>query len=245
MFRIWLRSEKTATLQKMIHSTGRQLDRERGGILLLVLPLLLAGLSSCGQSRNSEVSEALRLAGILQRFAPEAAQLLEREHATANDLKIILDESLPEPVIEKGQSLVTEENAKTAEVAKKMLIAGTPEFRRRVNADLDALNEIRARRSDIQQTIKQGTWRSPMVAAVQRDAVSMFEDEINQDDNWILYVRNIQARAALGRKDIAPEYGVLIRELGGFVRQVSEVPLSVQKRNLIEEFRFSENDIRP
>ena len=94
MFRIWLRSEKTATLQKMIHSTGRQLDRERGGILLLVLPLLLAGLSSCGQSRNSEVSEALRLAGILQRFAPEAAQLLEREHATANDLKIILDESL-------------------------------------------------------------------------------------------------------------------------------------------------------
>jgi len=229
----------------MIHSIGRHFDWKRGQIRLFVLPLLTVGLSSCSQSRSSEVNEALRLASILQRYAPEAAQLLEREHITANDLKIVLDESLPVPIVENGKSLVKEENAQTAEVEKKVLVAGTPEFRMRVNADLDALSEIRARRSDIQHTIKQGSWRSPMVAAVQHDAVSMFEDEITQDDNWILYVRNIQARAALGRKDIAPEYSVLIRELGAFVRQVSEVPLSVQKRNLIEEFRFTENDIRP
>lgn len=205
----------------MIHSVGRQFDRDRRRILLLVLPLLVVCLSSCGQSRW-EVNEALRLSSTLKRLAPEATDLLAQEHKTANDLKITLDES-------GGGSVKS----------------GTPEFRQRVNADLDSLSEIRARRLDIQQTVGQGIWRSPMVQAVQHDAVAMLQDEITQDDDWILYVRNLQRRAELGRQDVGPEYNVLIRELGAFVLQVDEPPLSVQLRNLIEEFRFSESEVRP
>jgi hypothetical protein len=221
----------------MMHSIGRQFDRDRGRFRPLVFLVLAVGLSAC-RPGASERAEALTFASLLKAKLPEAQALLIREHKAANTLKITLDEAIPE-----------DENAKIADAAqnvpvvKKKLMAGTHDFKLIVDGVVDEFAQIRQQRQDLQELFKNDTYRGPMVSAVQRDAFAMLGDEITQDDNWILYVRNIQHRAELGRAKTAPEYDFLIRELGVFVLQVDEPPLGIQLQDLKEEFGFSDNEI--
>lgn len=203
---------------------------------LLVL-LLAVGLSSC-RPGTSERAEALTFASLLKAKLPEAEDLLIREHKAANTLKITLDESIPE-----DETAKTADGAQNVPVVKKKLMTGTHDFKVIVNGVVDELAEIRQRRLDLQGLLRNDQYRGPMVNAVQRDAFAMLGDEITQDDNWILYVRNIQHRADLGRAKLAPEYDVLIRELGVFVLQVDEPPLGIQLQDLREEFGFTDYEI--
>jgi hypothetical protein len=221
----------------MIPSIGRQFGRDCGRISPLVFFLLAVCLSSC-RPGASERAEALDFASLLKAKLPEAEDLLIREHKAANTLKITLDEAIPE-----DDSVKTADGAQNVPVAKKKLMTGTSDFKVIVDGVVDELAEIRQQRLDLQGLFKNDKYRGPMVNAVQRDAFAMLGDEITQDDNWILYVRNIQHRADLGRAKLAPEYDFLIRELGVFVLQVDEPPLGIQLQDLREEFGFTDNEI--
>src|SRR5450755_2625045 len=115
----------------MIHSIGRQFDRNRGGVRLLVFFVLAVGLSSC-RPGASERAEALTFASLLKAKLPEAEALLIREHKAANTLKITLDEAIPE-----DDSAKTAEAAQNGPVVKKKLMTGTHDFRIIVDGVVD------------------------------------------------------------------------------------------------------------
>jgi hypothetical protein len=242
----------------MIHSLGKKIQIRNLWIQPAGTVLLLALASGCGQS-TWEVNEAKQLASVFKKVMPEASVLLEREHVIADEMKISLDESKPPEVPEPppgpegpggpGGTTPAKAPVPNPDLVEKArpeeVTVGTKAFRDKINGYLTQLVEVRNRRREIQSTIAAIKFHSPMVSAVQKDAVAMMEHEVARDDDWILYVRNVQQRAALGRRSVAPEYSFLLRELEVFVKQVDGTPLQSQMRNLVEEFRFDEGEIRP
>jgi hypothetical protein len=177
--------------------------------------LLILCLYGCGP-RGGEVSEAKALGRTLLSLAPSAKDLIDQEHVIANELKITLDEA----------STINPED-----------------FRGRFNGYVDRLIAIRNKRRQIQETVRQGVWQSPMVHVVQHDAVVQMQDEITRTETWIEFAQNIRLRSDLGRKAEFPELPKLNKQLDSFLGQPPENPLGAQVRTLMEEYRFAEGEI--
>lgn len=168
---------------------------------------------------GAEREEALVLASALHRFAAEAQILMLREKASANELKIVIDESA-------GKSM-------------------TPDFRSKVDKNLDVLRQIRERRREMAEVVGQGVYQTPMVFRVQHGAVDMLQSEIARDDVWIQLIQNVRTRAELGRQQPAPEWADLTKEMDSYLAQTPEMPLESEISGLRQEYRFGESEIKP
>lgn len=201
------------------HRQGRNIHRI-GVALAAASIVFLSGCINVVPLRlpSNEKSEAIALARILRRLAPQAQELLRQENNLANELKVTLDES---GGMEPNQ------------------------FRQRFNSYVDRLVAIRDQREQIQETIRQSAWQSPMVQVVQHDAILMLQDEITRSETWIRLTQNVRLRTELGRQKDFPELTQLSHQLAGFLAQTGEDPLNTQIRSLQEEYRFGLGELGP
>jgi hypothetical protein len=152
---------------------------------------------------------------VLTRLSPEAKELVLLERNVANQLKITLEEvSVGDPVT----------------------------FRAKLREFHSRLVEIRDRRVQIRATIAQGTPTSPLVFAVQLDAMRALKDDINQTERWLQSATNVQMRADLGQTKVFPELLVLGKQIDAFLAATAEEPLADQIQALREEFRIGGED---
>ena len=162
-----------------------------------------------------EVTEAKALAKTLRRLAPEAKELVLKEHDVANAIKVTLDvTALADPVV----------------------------FRSKLRLYRQNLIEIRSRRSQVREAIAREVWQSPLVFAVQQDALRTVDDALLRGETWIQSAQNLQLRADLGQRKSFPELLVLGKELDKFLSGVAEEPLVEQIRTLQDEYRFGEGE---
>jgi hypothetical protein len=192
--------------------------------LHLALPLgLVVLLTGCINvvpfPTRGEKEEGMALARILKRLGPDAKTLMQQEHDCANELKIDLDET--------GDGVTG--------------ASGSQKF----SSYIDRLIAIRDKRQQIQETVRQGVWQSPMVHVVQHDAIVMLGDEISRTQTWIQFTQNLRLRAELGRHKDYPELPLLTQQLDAFLTQTLEEPLYTQMRALQEEYRFGEGELGP
>ena len=183
-----------------------------GTALVLVLITLLTGC----RRREKEVAEALALARLLRRLTPEATDLLHQEQASANELRINLDES--------GANDFSS-------------------FRESLNKSVATLISVRDRRLELQRLVHQGNYDTPLVIVVQRDAVQEFENQITRTQTWIQLAQNVRLRADLGRMKGFPEVQVLTHQLLLFLGEAQDEPLSDQIQTLKNEYRFTDSQI--
>jgi hypothetical protein len=182
------------------------------GLLAMVCVLLNGCINVVPLPRTtSEVTDAKKLAKILKRLAPEAKEVLLQERDVANQIKITL-----------------EETAQAEPVA----------FREKLRGYQSEMISVRNRRHDLVTAIGQGLYQSPLVYAVQQDAMRMLRDEITRTEVWIQSSHNVQLRADLGQTKEFPELGSLNKQLAGFLAQVVNDPLLDQVRYLVQEYRF-------
>ena len=160
---------------------------------------------------TSELADAKSLAKVLKRLAPEAKELLLQERDVANQMKITLEET------------------------SKADPAG---FRKKLRDYQNEMISVRNRRRDLVIAIGQGAYQSPLVFAVQQDAMRMMSDSVARTEGWIQSAHNVQLRADLGQTKDFPELGSLNQQLGGFLMQVVSDPLIDQIHYLVQEFRF-------
>jgi hypothetical protein len=191
-------------------------------------PLLLLAVSSlflCGcvnllpVPRRNEKREAMALAATLKKFVPDSQALSADERSCANELEITVAES-------HGQM-------------------DLKVFGDKFRSYIDRLTAIRSKRLQIQTTVRQGVWSSPLVHVVQHNATVALQDQINRDSTWIQYVENVRLRLALGQHEEFPELSLLRHDLNVFLGQTAEDPLANQIRALQEEFRFGEGEVGP
>lgn len=205
--------------------------RVRSGLVwlaALVILLVTFAVKQCGPGRG-EIAEAKDLAKVLRSLAPYTQELNDEEHHIANELKITLEE----------QERATKAAAgSTAEVA-----AGIKQIRDRFSGYIDRLVATRNKRNDIRMKIEQGSWSSPLVAVVQRDAMSQLQDQISRNDAWIELARNVRLRAELGNPGPYPELDALSKQLSAYLAVPSEFSLARQVRDLAQEYSFSEGEI--
>ena len=166
-------------------------------------------------SHAKEIAEAKALTKVLRRLAPEAKELMLQERTVATQIKITLDETATaDPVA----------------------------FRQKLRGYVQHMIEIRNRRKQLHATIGQGIWETPMVFAVQRDAMAYLVDEVVRTENWITTAQNIQFRADSGQQKTFPELPILNKQLDGFLAQSVGEPLELQIASLQEEFRLGEEE---
>jgi hypothetical protein len=162
-----------------------------------------------------ESTEAKALAKTLRRLAPEAKELVLKERDVANAIRITLDvTALADPVT----------------------------FRTKLRTYRQNLIEIRSRRTQMRAAIAQEVWQSPLVFAIQQDALRTLNDALLRGETWIQSAQNLQLRADLGQRKSFPELLVLGKELDKFLAGVSEEPLVEQIRTLQDEYRFGEGE---
>lgn len=183
--------------------------------LFLTAALALAS-SACTIRISNEVAEGLALGKMLHGLSAEAEELQHRENLAVNELRTILDQ------VGTGKF---------------------EEFRARFDASVDLLGGIRDRRRHIQSRIRQASWTTPLVRAVQADAVSMLQEEVGRNDAWIQMARNVRVRADLGRQDNFPEIPLLMRQLELFLGEIKDDPLRAQLLTLQSEYGFSDVDL--
>jgi hypothetical protein len=210
----------------MMRPTGKSPDggqRNRlpvAAALTLVALIILTGcINIVPFPRRGEKREAIALAKVLIRLAPDAKALLLDEHKWANELKIEMDES-----------------------GDRVGAAGS---REKFTAYIDRLIGIRNKRQQIRDTVGQGVYESPMVFVVQHDAIVVLNDELARTQTWLQFAQNLRLRADMGRNKAFPELPILTAQLDGFLNQTSEDPLYTQVRALQEEYRFGEGEIAP
>jgi hypothetical protein len=189
----------------------------------LALVLLCSGfLSACIHVapivQLGEKTEAINLAKLLNRLAPDAQLLLQQEHDCADELKITMEEA--------GDKLASSR-------------------REQFGSFVDRLIVIRDRRKQIEETIRQTRWQSPMVHVIQEDAIVTLRDEVTRTQTWIQSAQNLHLRADLGRTKDFPELAILTSQLDSFLNEAAEEPLYTQIHALQEEYRFSDSELRP
>ncbi len=156
------------------------------------------------------------MARLLHEVTPESARLLLEEEHLAHELKIMLDEAGELPV---------------------------DKFRDRFQPDYEKLKFIRDRRQSLQNRIKQGIARTPLVNVVQDDAIQYFQEQLNRDDGWLQLIDNIRLREALNRQSKFPESTVLSQSLELFNGETKEEPMASQILTLQAEYGFSDEEI--
>jgi hypothetical protein len=193
--------------------------RWMAGVCFRIAPLtVLAVLAGgCIYRSPGEVREARALAVLLRSMAPEAAELQQQEYVDIDELRIILDETENEDF---------------------------SKFRDRFSTSIDHLAAIRDKRSHLQAQIRDTTWKTPLVRAIQLDVLTVFQEEISRDDAWMELARNVRTRADLGRQRDFPEVPVLRRQLELFSGESHDnVPLFSQIQTLRAEYGFSPGEI--
>lgn len=193
-----------------------------GQAVLGLLPVVLSFfLSSCINivplPRVGESREALALGRVLKSLRPQASEQLQTEHTVAQELKVTLEEaSQLQPEI----------------------------FAQKFNGYVDQLIAIRNRRRQISDAIRQNSFNSPMVFAIQQDALNMLGHEVERTQTWIVLAQNVRLRAELrsnapeaDRKKGFPELPQLNHELDTFLAETGEDPLGNQLKSLQMEYR--------
>jgi hypothetical protein len=178
--------------------------------------LLVVACTGCFGPPQVEINEALTMARLLHEVAPESASLLLEEEHVAHELKIMLDE------------------ADTGSVDK---------FKDRFQSDVERLTRIRERRQALENRIRQGIARTPLVNVVQDDAIQYFQEQLNRDDGWLQLINNLRLREALGRLKDFPETQVLNQSLELFNGETKEEPMAGQILTLQAEYGFSDEEI--
>ena len=194
------------------HGFRRETTCRVGTALVLVL---IAALTGC-RTREREAAEALALARLMKRIAPEATDLLHQEQATANELRINLEES--------GSNDFSA-------------------FRESLSKSVETLISVRDRRMELQRQVRQGNFETPLVLVVQRDAITEFQNQITRTQTWIQLAQNVRLRADLGRMKGFPEVQVLTHQLLLFLSEAQDEPLSDQIQTLKNEYRFTDSEI--
>jgi hypothetical protein len=183
----------------------------------MAVPALLAvACTGCFGPPQAEIAEALTMARLLHEVAPESASLLLEEEHVTHELKIMLDE------------------ADTGSVDK---------FREHFQTDVERLTRIRDRRQALQNRIKQGIARTPLVNVVQDDAIQYFQEQLNRDDGWLQLINNIRLRETLGRLKDFPEAAALNQSLELFNGETKEEPMASQILTLQAEYAFSDEEV--
>jgi hypothetical protein len=188
------------------------------GTLRASLALVLASivfLSGCTRKKD-EIAEGLAMARLLRRLQPEASDLLHQEQATANELRINLEES--------GGSDFSA-------------------FRDSLSKSVATMISLRDRRLELQRQVRQGNFDTPLVIVVQRDATTEFQNQITRTQTWIQLAQNVRLRADLGRMKGFPEVQTLTHQLLLFLSEAPDEPLSDQIQTLKNEYRFTDNEI--
>jgi hypothetical protein len=183
----------------------------------MAIPALLAVASTgCFGPPQVEIAEALTMARLLHEVAPESANLLLEEEHVAHELKIMLDE------------------ADDGSVDK---------FKEHFQNDVERLTRIRDRRQALQNRIKQGIARTPLVNVVQDDAIQYFQEQLNRDDGWLQLINNLRLRELLGRLKSFPETAVLNQSLELFNGETKEEPMASQILTLQAEYGFTDEEV--
>jgi hypothetical protein len=185
----------------------------------MAIPAVLAVASTgCFGPPQVEITEALTMARLLHEVAPESAALLLEEEHVAHELKIMLDEA-------EGGSV------------------DSPRFKEHFQSDVERLSRIRDRRQALQNRIKQGIARTPLVNVVQDDAIQYFQEQLNRDDGWLQLINNIRLRETLGRPKDFPEMSVLSQSLELFNGETKEEPMASQILTLQAEYGFTDEEV--
>jgi hypothetical protein len=190
----------------------------RGGTLRIgtaLVLVLITSLIGCSR-RQKEIAEGLSLARLLRRLAPEATDLMRQEQASANELRINLEES--------GNNDFSA-------------------FRESLRKSVETLSAVRDRRLELQRQVHQGNFDTPLVIVVQRDAEQEFQNQVTRTQTWIQLAQNVRLRADLGRMKTFPEVQVLTHQLLLFLSEAQDEPLSDQIQTLKNEYRFTDNEI--
>ena len=183
----------------------------------MAIPALLAVASTgCFGPPQAEIAEALTMARLLHEVAPESANLLLEEEHVAHELKIMLDEANDESV---------------------------DKFKDHFQKDVERLARIRDRRQALQNRVKQGIARTPLVNVVQDDAIQYFQEQLNRDDGWLQLINNIRLREVLGRLKSFPETAVLNQSLELFNGETKEEPMASQILTLQAEYGFTDEEV--
>ena len=170
-------------------------------------------------SRDGNKAEAITFAKLLRSLVPQMEDLLHEEQLTANDMKIMLDESAG-----KEFSLYQD---KFDEMVSKFVA-------------------IRDKRQQIQLQIRQRSWQGALAHLIQLDALDEIQENVDRTTAWIQLAHNFRLRVVdfLRPKD-PPELPLLSRSLESFLSEVQEQPMESQISSLRAEYRFKESDITP
>ena len=188
--------------------------------LTFAMLLMLTGcINIIPVPRQGEKREAMLLAKVLSKLAPEAKTLQIEEHNCANGLRIDMEEAQDQ--------------------------VGTGSGREKFTAYVDRLIALRDKRQQIRDTVSQGAYESPMVFVIQHDAVVVMNDEIGRTQTWIELAQNLLLRADMHHSGSFTELQVLSSKLALFLNQPLENPLYSQVRDLQEEYRFGEGEVAP
>jgi hypothetical protein len=183
-------------------------------VALTAIPML--ALCGCFGPPKSEINEAVGMARLFHRIAPEAQNLATEETKLAHELTLMIEEAGVESV---------------------------EKFRQRFYGAVEKLGDIRDRRVALEQQVRQGISTTPLVKAVQEDAIQFFAEQINRDTVWLQMTANIRLRQELERKEDFPEMLTLHKALELFTGEVREDPLTGQIQTLQAEYGFTEEDI--
>jgi hypothetical protein len=116
-------------------------------------------------------------------------------------------------------------------------------FKDHFQNDVERLTRIRDRRQALQNRIKQGIARTPLVNVVQDDAIQYFQEQLNRDDGWLQLINNLRLRELLGRLKDFPETSVLNQSLELFNGETKEEPMASQILTLQAEYGFTDEEI--
>jgi hypothetical protein len=161
-------------------------------------------------------SEARALGKIFKALTPEAQEEIMKEQKAARELRITLDE-----------------------LGK----LSQPEFTTRFNSYSQQLIAIQIKRRELQQTLAQRQWSSPMVQAIQQGGVQQLQQDLARNQKWIELAEGVRLRVELGRKEGFPELTMLSHQLDLFLATKSDLdPFANRLLALQEAFRLSETD---
>ena len=184
---------------------------------LIILALYATDILPRFSSHWSEMAEAKALAKSLKIMAPDAADLVDKERAIANEMTILLEEA---------DDLMGQ----------------------KFSSCLDRLIEIRNKRKEIAETLKQGGlkpgagWKHAMTFLEFKGALDQMSSEIARTESWIEIAQSARLRYALrsksGTKGELPELPKLKHQIAAYLTQPAEEPLNEQARDLLETYNM-------
>ncbi len=177
----------------------------------------------------------LYLTDIGPRFGMHFDELAEAK-ALAKSLKIMAPEAAE--LIDK-ERLVANELTILLEEAEDLM---GPKF----SSCLDRLVEIRGKRRQILETLKQGGlkpgagWKTPFIFLEFKGALDQIGTELGRTEAWLEIALSARlrysVRSKLGTKGELPELPKLKHSIATFLTQPREEPLNEQARDLLETY---------